>query len=145
VTDDRPRVDLQHAALGKLVGDYRVSRARAPRALGVSDDHREATLAQLACGLGVALVEPVERSLQQQPAPLRRALRDQLELGLSQAPDVERELSAGEHVDCNPRSAQASIELLHPIGDLGWIGDVQRMDVWGRDDRSRAVRDRISE
>jgi hypothetical protein len=108
----------------------------------VSDDHREATLAQIAGGVGVALVEPVERSLQQQPSPLRRALRDQLELGLSQAPDhVERELSACKHVDRNPRSAQASIELPHPIGDLGWIGDVQRMDVRGRDDRSRAVSD----
>jgi len=39
--------------------------------------------------------------------------------------------------------AQASIELLHPIGDLGGIGDVQRMHVWGRDDRSRAVLDSV--
>ena len=143
LTGDRPGVDLQHAALGKLVGDHRFARGRAPRTLRMRDDDREASFAQLVGGSGVALVEPVERGLQKQPPPFLRTLGDHLELGLPQTPDhVERELTARQHLYRDPGRPQARVEFAHPIGDLAGIGDVQGMDMRCGDDRSRAVGDR---
>ena len=72
---DRPRVDLRHAAEGELVLERLPAGIGPPeRALGMGDHDREAPRPQLVGGLRVGVIETLERRLQEQPPPARRAL-----------------------------------------------------------------------
>ena len=139
--DDRRGADLRDGAELELAPQRAhvvVEQGRAP--LGVGEHDAEAAGAQLV-GAAVERADgAVERRLEQDPAGVRRAVRDRLQLRVGQLPDApRRDLAAGLHLELDAGGAQRRVDLRHARRDLL---DRDRADVRGRRRADDPVGDR---
>ncbi len=106
----------------------------------MGDEHGKAALPGLVGGGAIVPVHAAERRLEEQPAAADGALGDRLELSLRQPSDhLIGQFAPGPQLDVHARFAQPRGQLLHPLGDLGRVDDVARVDVRGGDDRPGSV------
>ena len=112
-------VDLGERALAKLAPQPgRAVEDGVGAALGMGDHHAEAAVAQLGGRQVEVLADALEGRLDQQPAAVRRALGDRLQLELGEAPDhVVAELAAAAHADRDALGVDRGLKLLHALAE----------------------------
>jgi len=139
---DRLRVDLTHRAPPQLTTQPRGAvEDRVGASLGMRDHNAEATVAQLVSGGVKVPVDRLEGGLDQEPARMRRALGDGVELSLRESADhVVAQFAPAEQADGKTGLLDGRLQLADPLGQVRDLGHEVAADVGRGHDRAGALR-----